>query len=136
MQNECVTSSFPDFRLVGLQSSVSFLSRSVRKCIEGKVLIIRLKICLYLLSQKRQVLEEAELLDSRISALEEDLDEVETSDEEDEEEEKVIEHTMLTIHSCLYYKCKKLIVCCDLILGSVAGESAIPRATQEGLQRY
>lgn len=40
-------------------------------------------------SQKRQVLEEAELLDARISALEEDLDEVETSDEEDEEEEKV-----------------------------------------------
>uniref|UniRef100_A0A4W5KL94 Pre-mRNA-splicing factor 38A n=1 Tax=Hucho hucho TaxID=62062 RepID=A0A4W5KL94_9TELE len=38
--------------------------------------------------QKRQVLEEAELLDTRISALEEDLDEVETSDEEDEEEEK------------------------------------------------
>uniref|UniRef100_A0A673YY24 Pre-mRNA-splicing factor 38A n=1 Tax=Salmo trutta TaxID=8032 RepID=A0A673YY24_SALTR len=40
--------------------------------------------------QKRQVLEEAELLDTRISALEEDLDEVETSDEEDEEEEKVV----------------------------------------------
>ncbi|KAK0148400.1 Pre-mRNA-splicing factor 38A [Merluccius polli] len=38
--------------------------------------------------QKRQVLEEAELLDTRISALEEDLDEVESSDEEDEEEEK------------------------------------------------
>ncbi|KPP78772.1 pre-mRNA-splicing factor 38A-like [Scleropages formosus] len=37
--------------------------------------------------QKRQVLEEAELLESRISALEEDLDEVETSDDEDEEEE-------------------------------------------------
>ena len=42
--------------------------------------------------QKRQVLEEAELLDTRISALEEDLDEVESSDEEDEEEEKVIGH--------------------------------------------
>uniref|UniRef100_A0A3P8Z1G4 Pre-mRNA-splicing factor 38A n=1 Tax=Esox lucius TaxID=8010 RepID=A0A3P8Z1G4_ESOLU len=38
--------------------------------------------------QKRQVLEEAELLDTRISALEEDLDEVETSEEEDEEEDK------------------------------------------------
>lgn len=34
-------------------------------------------------------MEEAELLDARISALEEDLDEVETSEEEDEEEEKV-----------------------------------------------
>lgn len=39
--------------------------------------------------QKRQVLEEAELLDPRISALEEDLDEVESSEEEEEEEEKV-----------------------------------------------
>lgn len=34
-------------------------------------------------------MEEAELLDTRISALEEDLDEVETSEEEDDEEEKV-----------------------------------------------
>lgn len=40
--------------------------------------------------QKRQVLEEAELLDTRISALEEDLDEVESSEEEDEEEERVL----------------------------------------------
>lgn len=40
--------------------------------------------------QKRQVLEEAELLDARISALEEDLDEVESSEEEDEDEEKVL----------------------------------------------
>lgn len=40
-------------------------------------------------SQRRQVLEEAEMLDTRISALEEDLDEVESSEEEDEEEEKV-----------------------------------------------
>ena len=40
--------------------------------------------------QKRHVLEEAEMLDPRISALEEDLDEVESSEEEDEEEEKVI----------------------------------------------
>lgn len=43
-------------------------------------------------SQKRQVLEEAEMLDPRISALEEDLDEVESSEEEDEEEEKVNAH--------------------------------------------
>uniref|UniRef100_A0A3P9N3A0 Pre-mRNA-splicing factor 38A n=1 Tax=Poecilia reticulata TaxID=8081 RepID=A0A3P9N3A0_POERE len=40
--------------------------------------------------QKRQVLEEAEMLDPRVSALEEDLDEVESSEEEDEEEEKPI----------------------------------------------
>lgn len=39
--------------------------------------------------QKRQVLEEAEMLDPRISALEEDLDEVESSEDEDDEEEKV-----------------------------------------------
>uniref|UniRef100_A0A3Q2UGL7 Pre-mRNA-splicing factor 38B n=1 Tax=Fundulus heteroclitus TaxID=8078 RepID=A0A3Q2UGL7_FUNHE len=39
--------------------------------------------------QKRQVLEEAEMLDPRISALEEDLDEVESSEDEDEEEEKI-----------------------------------------------
>ncbi|KAF1385275.1 hypothetical protein PFLUV_G00106040 [Perca fluviatilis] len=38
--------------------------------------------------QKRHVLEEAELLETRVSALEEDLDEVETSEDEDEEEEK------------------------------------------------
>lgn len=41
--------------------------------------------------QKRAVLEEAEMLEPRISALEEDLDEVESSEEEDEEEEKVLE---------------------------------------------
>ncbi|CAJ1059497.1 pre-mRNA-splicing factor 38A [Xyrichtys novacula] len=39
--------------------------------------------------QKRHVLEEAEMLDPRISALEEDLDEVESSEEEEEEEEKM-----------------------------------------------
>lgn len=39
--------------------------------------------------QKRHVLEETEMMDPRISALEEDLDEVESSEEEDEEEEKV-----------------------------------------------
>ncbi|XP_047192927.1 pre-mRNA-splicing factor 38A isoform X1 [Scophthalmus maximus] len=44
-------------------------------------------VCMCVL-QKRQVLEEAEMLDTRISALEEDLDEVESSEEEDEEEEK------------------------------------------------
>ncbi|RVE73751.1 hypothetical protein OJAV_G00034380 [Oryzias javanicus] len=38
--------------------------------------------------QRRQVLEEAEMLDPRVSALEEDLDEVESSEEEDEEDEK------------------------------------------------
>lgn len=50
--------------------------------------------------QKRQVLEEAEMLDPRISALEEDLDEVESSEEEDEEEEKVNTHFFLY---CLYF---------------------------------
>uniref|UniRef100_A0A3P9IJK5 Pre-mRNA-splicing factor 38B n=1 Tax=Oryzias latipes TaxID=8090 RepID=A0A3P9IJK5_ORYLA len=38
--------------------------------------------------QRRQVLEEAEMLDPRVSALEEDLDEVESSEEDDEEDEK------------------------------------------------
>lgn len=46
--------------------------------------------CTVCVLQKRQVLEEAEMLDPRISALEEDLDEVESSEEEDEEEEKVV----------------------------------------------
>lgn len=49
-----------------------------------------IEVELVLQMQKRQVLEEAELLDTRISALEEDLDEVESSEEEDEEEEKVL----------------------------------------------
>lgn len=40
--------------------------------------------------QKRQVLEEAEMLETRISALEEDLDEVESSEDDDEEDDKVI----------------------------------------------
>lgn len=58
----------------------------------------------YFFSQKRQVLEEAELLDARISALEEDLDEVETSDEEDEEEEKVkVNSQCLTIYPSKNY---------------------------------
>lgn len=46
-------------------------------------------VCFVCVTQKRHVLEEAEMLDPRISALEEDLDEVESSEEEDEEEEKV-----------------------------------------------
>lgn len=58
----------------------------------------------YFFSQKRQVLEEAELLDARISALEEDLDEVETSDEEDDEEEKVkVNSQCLTIYPSKNY---------------------------------
>lgn len=49
-------------------------------------------------------MEEAELLDARISALEEDLDEVETSDEEDEEEEKVkVNSQCLTIYPSKNY---------------------------------
>ena len=52
-----------------------------------------LRLCVSVCVQKRQVLEEAELLDTRISALEEDLDEVESSDEEDEEEEKVTQRS-------------------------------------------
>lgn len=74
-------------------------------------------------------MEEAELLDTRISALEEDLDEVETSDEEDEEDEKVSELTMGTIHACLYYKHMNLVVSCRyLIMGTVAGKSSVTRA--------
>lgn len=38
--------------------------------------------------QKRQVLEEAEMLETRVSALEEDLDEVESSEDEDDEDDK------------------------------------------------
>ncbi|XP_048395981.1 pre-mRNA-splicing factor 38A isoform X2 [Stegostoma tigrinum] len=38
--------------------------------------------------QKRYVLEEAEMLDTRVSALEEDMDDVDTSEDEDEDEDK------------------------------------------------
>ncbi|XP_048395980.1 pre-mRNA-splicing factor 38A isoform X1 [Stegostoma tigrinum] len=37
--------------------------------------------------QKRYVLEEAEMLDTRVSALEEDMDDVDTSEDEDEDED-------------------------------------------------
>ncbi|XP_067846303.1 pre-mRNA-splicing factor 38A [Heptranchias perlo] len=38
--------------------------------------------------QKRYVLEEAEMLDTRVSALEEDMDDVDTSEDEDEDDDK------------------------------------------------
>ncbi|XP_016389868.1 pre-mRNA-splicing factor 38A-like [Sinocyclocheilus rhinocerous] len=66
-----------EFELMHVDEFIDELLNAERVC---DVILPRL--------QKRQVLEEAELLDTRISALEEDLDEVETSEEEDEEEEK------------------------------------------------
>uniref|UniRef100_A0A8C8GQ22 Pre-mRNA-splicing factor 38A n=2 Tax=Oncorhynchus tshawytscha TaxID=74940 RepID=A0A8C8GQ22_ONCTS len=66
-----------EFELQHVDEFIDELLHSERMC---DIILPRL--------QKRQVLEEAELLDTRISALEEDLDEVETSEEEDEEEEK------------------------------------------------
>uniref|UniRef100_A0A8C9TCU2 Pre-mRNA-splicing factor 38A n=1 Tax=Scleropages formosus TaxID=113540 RepID=A0A8C9TCU2_SCLFO len=59
--------------------------------------------------QKRQVLEEAELLESRISALEEDLDEVETSDDEDEEEEVKVEGSLKRVEQIQAVFCFKKI---------------------------
>uniref|UniRef100_A0A8C7SJL0 Pre-mRNA-splicing factor 38B n=1 Tax=Oncorhynchus mykiss TaxID=8022 RepID=A0A8C7SJL0_ONCMY len=66
-----------EFELQHVDEFIDELLHSERMC---DIILPRL--------QKRQVLEEAELLDTRISALEEDLDEVETSDEEDEEDEE------------------------------------------------
>lgn len=43
------------------------------------------------------MLEEAEMLETRVSALEEDLDEVESSEDEDDEDDKVhfyLNHTV------------------------------------------
>ncbi|XP_030647708.1 pre-mRNA-splicing factor 38A isoform X1 [Chanos chanos] len=66
-----------EFELMHVDEFIDELLHAERMC---DIILPRL--------QKRQVLEEAELLDPRISALEEDLDEVESSEEEDEEEEK------------------------------------------------
>ncbi|XP_047443854.1 pre-mRNA-splicing factor 38A [Mugil cephalus] len=66
-----------EFELMHVDEFIDELLHAERMC---DIILPRL--------QKRQVLEEAELLDTRISALEEDLDEVESSEEEDEEEEK------------------------------------------------
>ncbi|KAM7012244.1 pre-mRNA-splicing factor 38A [Labrus bergylta] len=66
-----------EFELMHVDEFVDELLHAERMC---DIILPRL--------QKRHVLEEAEMLDTRISALEEDLDEVETSEEEDEEEEK------------------------------------------------
>ncbi|MGH0123852.1 UNVERIFIED_CONTAM: hypothetical protein FKN15_063402 [Acipenser sinensis] len=64
-----------EFELMHVDEFIDELLHSERMC---DIILPRL--------QKRQVLEEAELLDTRVSALEEDLDEVETSEEEEEEE--------------------------------------------------
>ncbi|XP_060933947.1 pre-mRNA-splicing factor 38A isoform X3 [Limanda limanda] len=66
-----------EFELMHVDEFIDELLHAERMC---DIILPRL--------QRRQVLEEAEMLDPRISALEEDLDEVETSDEEDEEEDK------------------------------------------------
>uniref|UniRef100_A0AAZ1XCL2 Pre-mRNA-splicing factor 38A n=1 Tax=Oreochromis aureus TaxID=47969 RepID=A0AAZ1XCL2_OREAU len=67
-----------EFEVMHVDEFIDGLLQSERMC---DVILPRL--------QKRQVLEEAEMLDPRISALEEDLDEVESSEEEDEEEDKM-----------------------------------------------
>ncbi|TWW58404.1 Pre-mRNA-splicing factor 38A [Takifugu flavidus] len=66
-----------EFELMHVDEFIDELLHSERMC---DIILPRL--------QKRHVLEETEMLDPRISALEEDLDEVESSEEEDEEEEK------------------------------------------------
>lgn len=80
MQRGCVTSFCPAYRYAYIMSAHTHIDSAAY--ITG--------VCGVYVLQKRHVLEEAEMLDPRISALEEDLDEVESSEEEDEEEEKVI----------------------------------------------
>lgn len=66
-----------EFELMHVDEFIDELLHAERMC---DIILPRL--------QKRHVLEEAEMLDPRISALEEDLDEVESSEEDEEEEEK------------------------------------------------
>ncbi|KAI4829094.1 hypothetical protein KUCAC02_023156 [Chaenocephalus aceratus] len=65
-----------EFELMHVDEFIDELLHAERMC---DIILPRLQ---------RHVLEEAEMLDPRISALEEDLDEVESSDEEEEDEEK------------------------------------------------
>ncbi|XP_077593384.1 pre-mRNA-splicing factor 38A [Stigmatopora nigra] len=65
-----------EFHILHVDEFVHELLHSERVC---DIILPRL--------QKRQVLEEAEMLEPRISALEEDLDEVDTSDEDDDDDD-------------------------------------------------
>lgn len=70
-----------DFELSHVDEFIDQLLHSERVC---DVILPRL--------QKRQVLEEAELLEPRVSALEEDLEEAESSEDEDEDDDKAERH--------------------------------------------
>ncbi|XP_069498293.1 pre-mRNA-splicing factor 38A isoform X3 [Ambystoma mexicanum] len=67
-----------DFELMHVDEFIDELLHSERVC---DIILPRL--------QKRYVLEEAELLDTRVSALEEDMDDVESSEEEEEDDDKM-----------------------------------------------
>lgn len=66
-----------EFELMNVDEFIDELLHAERVC---DIILPRL--------QKRQVLEESEMLEPRVSALEEDLDEVESSEEEEEQEDK------------------------------------------------
>ena len=51
--------------------------------------------------QKRQVLEETNQLESRVSALDDDLEDMETSDEEEDGERRVF----IIKSYCMHFKC-------------------------------
>ncbi|EMP33565.1 Pre-mRNA-splicing factor 38A [Chelonia mydas] len=67
-----------EFELMHVDEFIDELLHSERVC---DIILPRL--------QKRYVLEEAEQLETRVSALEEDMDDVESSEEEEEEDEKL-----------------------------------------------
>ncbi|XP_043942788.1 pre-mRNA-splicing factor 38A [Protopterus annectens] len=71
---------FAEFELMHVDEFIDLLLHDERCC---DIILPRL--------QKRFVLEEAELLDTRVSALEEDLDDVESSEEEDDDEDDRLE---------------------------------------------
>ncbi|GCC25507.1 pre-mRNA-splicing factor 38A [Chiloscyllium punctatum] len=66
-----------DFELIHVDEFMDELLHEERVC---DIILPRL--------QKRYVLEEAEMLDARVSALEEDMDDVDTSEDEDEDDDK------------------------------------------------
>ncbi len=83
-----LTSSFsllPEFELLHVDEFVDELLREDRAC---DIILPRI--------QKRNILEQTEQLEPRVSALEEDLSDVES--EEEEEEEERVRHHLLMFH--------------------------------------
>uniref|UniRef100_A0A3B4BAB9 Pre-mRNA-splicing factor 38A n=1 Tax=Periophthalmus magnuspinnatus TaxID=409849 RepID=A0A3B4BAB9_9GOBI len=80
---------YNDYRKIKTQNRNGFELMNVDEFIDE--LLHAERVCDIILPrlQKRQVLEEAEMLEPRVSALEEDLDEVESSEEEEDQDEKM-----------------------------------------------